>query len=128
MFKKNSAFGSFSVNELAKAKKFYSETLGLNLTENTEMGLLDIHIADNFDIMVYPKPDHSPATFTILNFHVDDIGKSVDELSAKGVTFEHYDYEGIKTDEKGIMRGGPGPSIAWFKDPAGNILSVIEDK
>jgi len=127
LFKKNSAFGSFSVNDLEKAREFYSKTLELNVTKDNEMGLLDIHIADNYDIMVYPKPDHTPATFTILNFHVDNIDKSVDELSAKGIKFEHYEFGEIKTDEKGIMRGN-GPNIAWFKDPAGNILSVIEIK
>jgi hypothetical protein len=91
--------------------------------------MLNIHIAGNESaIMVYPKPNHQPATYTILNFPVDDVEKTVDELSAKGVQFEHYNYEQLKTDAKGISRGNGGPTIAWFKDPAGNILSVLEPK
>jgi catechol 2,3-dioxygenase-like lactoylglutathione lyase family enzyme len=104
-----------------EAKRFYSETLGLRVSE--EYGMLSLHIAGEWDVLVYPKADHTPATFTILNFPVDDIDKAVDELIERGVRFERYDDS--DTDEKGIYRGG-GPLIAWFKDPAGNILSVIQ--
>jgi len=123
MFKNTKAFSGFSVNDLQKAKEFYSETLGLEVSEN--MGL-ELHIAGGNNIFVYPKPNHTPATFTILNFIVDNIDKAVEELTNKGVIFEKYEGT-IKTDEKGIHRG-EGPTIAWFKDPAGNILSVLEQK
>ena len=123
MFKNTKAFSGFSVNDLKKAKEFYSETLGLEVSEN--MGL-ELHIAGGNNIFVYPKPNHTPATFTILNFIVDNIDKAVEELTNKGVIFEKYEGT-IKTDEKGIHRG-EGPTIAWFKDPAGNILSVLEQK
>ena len=113
MFKNTKAFSGFSVNDLQKAKQFYSETLGLEVSEN--MGL-ELHIAGGNKIFVYPKPNHTPATFTILNFPVDDIEKTVEELRKKGVIFESYE-DPIKTDENGIFRGG-GPNIAWFKDPA----------
>jgi len=125
MFKDTKAVSSFSVNDLQKAKKFYSETLGLDVTEGS-MGILNINLAGGGKIFVYPKPNHTPATFTVLNFPVADVEKTVDELTALGITFEHYDGQ-IKTDEKGIVRGG-GPVIAWFKDPAGNILSVLEER
>ena len=115
------AFSSFSVNDLSKAKEFYAETLGLKVSAS-EMGL-ELH-PGNTDVFIYPKPNHEPATFTVLNFLVDDIDKAVDELGKSGVKFEHYEGE-IETDEKGIHRNG-GPKIAWFKDPAGNILSVLE--
>jgi predicted enzyme related to lactoylglutathione lyase len=121
MLQTNNAFSSFSVDDLQKAKEFYSQTLGLKVNES-EMGL-EIHPGDT-DVFIYPKPNHTPATFTVLNFQVDDINKAVDELKQNGVRFEHYDGQ-IKTDEKGIFHNG-GPSIAWFKDPAGNILSVLE--
>ena len=130
MFKNTKAFSSFSVNNLQKAKEFYSKTLGINVSDNP-MGLIELHIAGSNNIMVYPKPNHEPATFTVLNFPVDDIDKTVDELTTKGVVFEQYDFAELKTDEKGISRGDGGergPSIAWFKDPAGNILSVVEEK
>jgi catechol 2,3-dioxygenase-like lactoylglutathione lyase family enzyme len=123
MFKNTKAFSGFSVNDLQKARQFYSEILGLEVSEN--MGL-ELHIAGGNHILVYPKPNHTPATFTILNFPVDNIEKAVEELRKRGVTFESYE-DPIKTDEKGIFRGG-GPNIAWFKDPAGNILSVLEQK
>ena len=120
MFKDTKAFSGFSVNDIPKAKAFYSETLGLDVSE--ENGMLQLHIAGGNPIIVYPKPDHTPATFTILNFPVDNIDKAVDELRKRGVRFEiYYDTQ----DEKGISRGN-GPNIAWFKDPAGNILSVLE--
>ena len=121
MLQTRNAFSSFSVNDLKKAREFYGQTLGLKVSES-EMGL-EIHPGDT-DVFIYPKPNHTPATFTVLNFLVDDIDKAVDELKQKGVSFEHYEEE-IKTNEKGIHRNG-GPSIAWFKDPAGNILSVVE--
>ena len=123
MFKNTKAFSGFSVNDLQKARQFYGEVLGLDVSEN--MGL-ELHIAGGNNILVYPKPNHTPATFTILNFPVDDIEKAVEELRKKGVIFEKYD-DPIKTDEHGIFRG-EGPNIAWFKDPAGNILSVLEQK
>ena len=124
MFKDIKAFSSFSVNDLEKAKKFYQDTLGLEVTDNN--GLLELRIAGSNPVMIYPKPNHVPATFTVLNFPVDDVEKAVDELTQKGVPFEHYDMEQLKTDEKGISRGNGGPTIAWFTDPAGNILSVLE--
>ena len=121
MLQTRNAFSSFSVNDLKKASDFYGQTLGLKVSES-EMGL-EIHPGDT-DVFIYPKPNHTPASFTVLNFLVDDIDKAVDELKENGVSFERYDGE-IKTNEKGIHRNG-GPSIAWFKDPAGNILSVVE--
>lgn len=121
MLQTKSAFSSFSVNDLKKAKDFYAQTLGLKVKES-EMGL-EIHPGDT-DVFIYPKPNHTPAEFTVLNFLVDDIDQAVDELKKNGVSFEQYDGE-IKTNEKGIHRNG-GPTIAWFKDPAGNILSVLE--
>ncbi len=126
MFKNSKAFSSFSVNDIQKAKEFYSNTLGLEVHDNP-MGVIELHIAGSNNIMVYPKPNHEPATFTVLNFPVDDINKAVDELTAKGIVFEQYGGE-IKTDEKGISRDPRGPAIAWFKDPAGNIFSVIQEK
>src|ERR671928_1071785 len=117
MLTNTKAFSGFAVDDVPKAKKFYSETLGLRVSE--EYGMLWLHIAGECDILVYPKPGHTPATFTILNFPVDDIDKAVDELAERGVCFERYD--GLEQDEKGIYRGG-GPYIAWFKDPAGNVL------
>jgi catechol 2,3-dioxygenase-like lactoylglutathione lyase family enzyme len=119
MFEKSKAFSGFSVADLPQAEKFYSETLGLRVSE--ENGMLTLHIAGDRDTLVYPKDDHMPATYTILNFPVDDIEAAVDELANRGVVFEHYDW----VDEKGINRQG-GPLIAWFKDPAGNILSVLQ--
>lgn len=125
MFKNTKAFSGFSVNDIQKAKNFYSQTLGLEVSEMN--GLLTLHIAGGTEILIYPKPDHTPATFTILNFPVDNIEQAVDELTKRGVRFEIYNEKDLKTDEKGIFRGG-GPLIAWFKDPAGNILSVLEQK
>ena len=121
MLNSSGAFSSFAVSDLQKAKQFYAETLGIDVKESKEG--LELH-PENTDVFIYPKPDHQPATFTVLNFLVDDIEATVDELNQKGVRFEQYEGE-IKTDEKGIHRNG-GPTIAWFKDPAGNILSVIE--
>jgi catechol 2,3-dioxygenase-like lactoylglutathione lyase family enzyme len=121
MFKDTQAFSGFSVDNIPKAKAFYSNTLGLEITE--EYGMLRLHLATGAEILIYPKEDHVPATYTILNFQVDNIEKSTEELIARGVAFEHYP----GTDEKGIQRG-EGPLIAWFKDPAGNILSVLQER
>lgn len=123
MFHDTKAFSGFSVDDLEKAKAFYGQTLGLEVTEAN--GLLQLHIAGGTNILVYPKPNHTPAAFTILNFPVKDIEQAVDQLNARGVRFESYNEGDLVTDEKGIFRGG-GPKIAWFKDPAGNVLSVIE--
>ena len=123
MFKNTHAFSSFSVDDIEKARKFYGEVLGLEIT--TPMDQLQLNMADGHKIFVYGKPNHVPATFTILIFPVDDVEKAVDELTAKGVKFEIYNEGQMKTDDKGIARGG-GPTIAWFKDPAGNFLSVLE--
>jgi len=119
-------FSSFSVNDLQKARDFYTNTLGVEATVN-DMGILDLKLAGGNSVIIYPKPNHEPATFTVLNFAVEDLDKAVDELIAAGIKFEQYDFGEMKTDEKGIMRGnGHGPDIAWFKDPAGNILSVMK--
>ena len=123
MFREAESFCSFSVNDLQKAKEFYSQTLGLDVAETPEG--LELHTGNN-TVFLYPKPNHTPASFTVLNFHVDDIEEAVDELNALGVSLERYDQPDLKTDERGIFRG-PGPQIAWFKDPAGNILSVLEE-
>ena len=125
IFKEAESFSSFSVNDLQKAKEFYSQTLGLEVSETPEG--LELHTADN-TVFLYPKPNHTPASFTVLNFHVDDIEAAVDELKGLGVSLEQYDLPDIKTDERGIARGPKGPAIAWFKDPAGNILSVLEER
>jgi catechol 2,3-dioxygenase-like lactoylglutathione lyase family enzyme len=125
MLAQSKAFSGFAVDDLEKARDFYGETLGLEVELIEEPGLLSIHLAGGRDTLVYPKPDFEPATYTILNFPVDDVGAAVDELTARGVSFERYD--GFEQDEKGIARG-PGPEIAWFKDPAGNILAVLESE
>jgi predicted enzyme related to lactoylglutathione lyase len=131
MLNDKKAFSSFSVNDTEKARSFYQDTLGLNVNK-IEMGggygLLELDVTGGSKVMIYPKPNHTPATFTVLNFPVDDLDKTVDELIAKGVKFEQYDMGEIKTDEKGIARGnGMGPDIAWFTDPAGNIISVMKN-
>jgi catechol 2,3-dioxygenase-like lactoylglutathione lyase family enzyme len=118
------AFSGYSVDDIPKAKEFYGETLGLEVSEIPEAGLLQVGIANGGRVLIYPKDDHKPATFTVLNFPVDDVEEAVDELTKRGVHFEHYEGE-IKTDAKGIARNG-GPTLAWFKDPAGNILSVLD--
>lgn len=126
LFKNSKAFSSFSVDDLQKAKKFYGATLGLEVDERPEG--LELRLGGGGQVFIYPKPNHTPASFTILNFPVDDIDQAVGQLVKHGVTFEHYDQPEIKTDEKGIARSdGRGPNIAWFKDPAGNILSVLQD-
>jgi predicted enzyme related to lactoylglutathione lyase len=123
MFKDSKAFSTFSADDVPKAKQFYGETLGLNVED--QMDGLALHLAGGGEVFIYPKDDHTAATFTVLNFPVDDIDATVDRLTAAGVPFEHY--EELGTDEKGIFRSdGEGPTIAWFKDPAGNILSVLE--
>ena len=123
MFANTKAFSGFAVDDLAAAKEFYGETLGLKVTEAN--GLLTLHIAGDRPTIVYPKPDHTPAAFTILNFPVDDIDAAVDALVARGVEFERYD--AMEQDERGVMRAG-GPYIAWFTDPAGNVLSVLQER
>lgn len=123
MIATNKAFSGFSVNDIQKAKKFYEDKLGMEVTEGP-MGVMELHINNDARVLVYPKPNHSPASYTVLNFPVDNIEQAVAELSSKGVRFIQYGGE-IKTDDKGIFRGG-GPLIAWFEDPAGNIMSVIE--
>jgi predicted enzyme related to lactoylglutathione lyase len=123
MFENTKAFSGFSVNDLEAAKKFYGEVLGLKTSER--YGLLTLHLAGDRDTLVYPKPDHSPATYTILNFAVDDIDAAVDELISRGVELVKYD--GLGQDDKGINRAG-GPYIAWFNDPAGNILAVLQER
>jgi len=124
MFKHTNAFSSFSVDNIEKAKEFYGKTLGLEVKDQPE-GSIGLKVGDGKEVMLYPKPNHVPATFTVLNFPIENIDKAVDDLTKRGVVFQHYDFGGIKTDPKGIMRGN-GPNIAWFADPAGNILSVIE--
>ncbi|ELR68004.1 Glyoxalase/bleomycin resistance protein/dioxygenase [Fulvivirga imtechensis AK7] len=125
MFKYKEAFSGFSVDDLEKARAFYRDTLGLTVKDSS-MGHLELHLTGNGPILIYPKPNHQSATFTILNFAVADIEEAVDVLIEKGIRFEQYD-DPIKTDEKGICRNDQGPAIAWFKDPAGNILSVLEE-
>lgn len=120
MFRTNQAYSGFSVGDIAAAKAFYSDILGLDVVEAN--GMLQLAIANGSRVLVYPKENHVPADFTILNFPVDDVEAAVDQLTRSGVTFERY--EGFPQDDKGIMRGN-GPDIAWFKDPAGNVLSVI---
>jgi catechol 2,3-dioxygenase-like lactoylglutathione lyase family enzyme len=121
MLAHSKAFSGFAVPDLDEARRFYGETLGLKTTD--EHGMLTLQLAGDRPTLIYPKPDFTPATYTILNFPVEDIDATVDELTARGVTFERYD--GFEQDEKGIARGN-GPDIAWFKDPAGNILSVLQ--
>ena len=124
MFENSKAFTGFSVNDIQKAKQFYGDKLGLNVSE--ENGLLNLHLAGGNKVLIYPKPNHTPASFTILNFPVDNIERAVDDLTGNGVRMERYEGQ-LQTDAKGIHRGG-GPLIAWFKDPAGNICSVLEQK
>lgn len=124
MLRASNAFGGFSVNDVPAAMKFYGDTLGLKVSE--DHGIMTINLSNGGNVIAYPKANHEPATFTILNFPVPDVDKAVDVLVARGVTFERYDGSDIKTDSKGVMRGN-GPTIAWFKDPAGNILSVIDE-
>ena len=125
MLAESKAFSGFAVDDLDSAKEFYGETLGLDVELlDAGPGLLTLHLTDGRDAMIYRKEDNRPANHTILNFPVDDIDAAVDELASRGVAFERY--EGFEQDEKGIARG-PGPNIAWFEDPAGNILAVLEE-
>ena len=117
------AFSGFSADDIPRVKDFYVGILGLDISESH--GVLTLRLAGGNHILIYPKPNHVPATFTVLNFPVDDVDLAVEELTKRGVRFEQYDLPNLKTDKKGIMRG-KGPTIAWFKDPAGNILSVID--
>lgn len=123
IFKNTKAFSSFSVNDLEEAKKFYGQTLGLEVSESEEG--LNLQIKGGNDVFIYPKPNHVPATFTVLNFVVDDVDRTADELSKLGIRFQIYNKGDLKTDDKGIFQGKP--KIAWFKDPAGNFLSVLEN-
>ena len=125
MLEDSKAFSGFAVPDVEKAKEFYGKTLGLKVSE--DHGMLRLHLSGGNNVLVYPKPNHVPATFTILNFPVNDVDQAVDKLSKRGVQFEIYDKPDLKTDQKGIMRG-KGPTIAWFKDPAGNILSVLQSE
>ena len=122
MLADSKAFSGFAVPDVAQARQFYGETLGLRVSEAN--GMLHLQLAGGRDILVYPKPDHTPASYTILNFPVDDVEGTVDGLTERGVQFERY--QGIDQDDKGIFRGG-GPLIAWFKDPGGNVLSIIAE-
>ena len=122
MFANTKAFSGFAVDDIATARQFYEDTLGLRVSQ--EEGMLFLHLSGDRDTLVYEKPDFAPATYTILNFVVDDVEAAVDELTTRGVRFERYD--GFDQDEKGIARG-QGPDIAWFTDPAGNILSVLKE-
>ena len=122
-FKNTKAFSSFSVKDLDEAKRFYGQTLGLEVSESDE-GLI-LQTKGGIDVFIYPKPDHTPATFTVLNFIVDDVDSAVNELTKMGVNFQIYDKGELKTDDRGVFQGKP--KIAWFKDPAGNFLSIIEN-
>jgi catechol 2,3-dioxygenase-like lactoylglutathione lyase family enzyme len=123
MFGDTKAFSGFAVDDIERAKEFYGETLGIEVTEQN--GMLTLLLAGDRPTLIYPRPNHVPAEYTILNFPVDDIEATVAELASRGVTFERYEGTPMETDENGIFRGG-GPLIAWFKDPAANVLSVIE--
>lgn len=124
MLRDSKGFSGFSVNDIEKANEFYGRTLGVKVSQSDD--LLHLYLAGGTTVLVYPKRDHTPATFTILNFPVDDVDEAVDELTKRGVRFEIYDDGDLRTDERGVFRGR-GPVIAWFKDPAGNILSVLEE-
>src|SRR5215510_15008609 len=125
IFQDARSFSSFSVNDLQKAKEFYGDKLGLDVSMTKEG--LELNAGDNA-VFIYPKPNHTPASFTVLNFPVEDIEEAVNELDALGINLEHYNLPDMKTNQRGIARGPKGPTIAWFKDPAGNILSVVEPK
>jgi predicted enzyme related to lactoylglutathione lyase len=125
MFRNSKAFSGFSVHDLQKAKQFYSHNLKIDVVQDEDMPILTLRLAGGNNVILYEKENHIPATFTVLNFPVDNIDEAVRELKSHGIGFEAYDYPGLVTDEDNIMRGN-GPNIAWFKDPSGNILSVIE--
>jgi len=124
VLRESRAFSGYSVDDVPKARAFYGDTLGLDVVE--ENGMLMLELVGGGRVLMYPKPDHVPATFTVLNFPVADIEATVDWLTGRGVRFEHYEGTEIETDARGIFRGG-GPLIAWFSDPAGNVLSVLQD-
>jgi predicted enzyme related to lactoylglutathione lyase len=126
MFRTNKAFSSFSIEQIGEARKFYGEILGLEVSDGVTKGQAVLTLGDGHRVYLYEKADHQPATFTVLNFQVSDIDQTVDALTALGIRFERYDLPDLKTDAKGISR--QGPIIAWFKDPAGNILSVVAEK
>jgi predicted enzyme related to lactoylglutathione lyase len=127
MFRDSPAFASFSVDDTEKARTFYGQKLGLDVRDGQQPGIIELHLGDGAQVMVYPKGnDHKPATFTVLNFAVKDIDRAVDDLNRVGIEMERYDMGGGTGDAKGIQRDERGPAIAWFKDPAGNILSVLE--
>jgi catechol 2,3-dioxygenase-like lactoylglutathione lyase family enzyme len=129
IFKDAPIFASFAVKDLDPAREFYGRTLGLDVRDDKEMGIFSIHAPDKSHVMVYPKPDHQPAVFTVLNLQVHDIDEAVDALASAGVKFEQYDSADMKTDAKGVVRGDKGgPSIAWFRDPSRNIVSVMEGR
>jgi catechol 2,3-dioxygenase-like lactoylglutathione lyase family enzyme len=124
-FQTDGAFSGFSVDDIDAARKFYKDTLGLDVDDN-DMGFLNLRLASGSSILIYSKPNHEPASYTILNFPVDDVDAAVDELNGRGVKTKIYSDDEMATDEKGIARGnGRGPDIAWFEDPAGNVLSVL---
>lgn len=128
MLKHSHTFSSYSIDDIGKAKAFYGEVLGLDIRQHPDMeDLLELHLEGRSPVLLYGKKDHVPATFTVLNFPVEDVEKTVDDLTSHGVRFESYDLPGIKTDAKGISHS-MGPDIAWFRDPAGNILSVLSPK
>jgi catechol 2,3-dioxygenase-like lactoylglutathione lyase family enzyme len=124
MLGKSRAFSSFSMADVEATRAFYRDLLGLEVVDG-DMGTLELHLAGGQTVMLYPKPDHAPATFTVLNFPVTSVDEAVAALTRRGVRFEQYDLPGVKTDARGIARG-PGPTIAWFKDPGGNVLSLIQ--
>ncbi len=125
IFKEAKAFSSFAINDLQQAKEFYGQTLGLRISEQPEG--LALNLPNGNSVFLYPKPNHTPASFTVLNFLVEDVEDAVDELNRLGVRMEKFNQPNLQTDERGIHRGARGPTIAWFKDPAGNILSVMEE-
>jgi catechol 2,3-dioxygenase-like lactoylglutathione lyase family enzyme len=129
MLKNSKAFSSFAVRDIDAARRFYSQKLGVDVSDVPGMeGLLQLNLAGGLKVMVYPKPDHAPAVFTVLNFPVDDVERVVDALVERGVRFEVYKDGPVKTNAKGIADDGQGPRIAWFRDPSGNILSVLEEQ
>jgi predicted enzyme related to lactoylglutathione lyase len=125
VLRNSAAFSGFSVDDVSKAKHFYGEVLGLDVSADGTMGTLTLNLGSGAKVLIYPKANHTPATFTLLNFPVENVEREVDQLSERGVRFEVYAEGNLKTDRKGISRGS-GPTIAWFKDPAGNFLSVLE--
>ncbi len=128
MLKDTKAFSGFSVDDIQRAKEFYSHTLGLQVSEVYNGQLLELHLASGMKVLIYPKANHTPATFTILNFPVDNLEQTMEELGKRGIHFEIYNEGDVKTDKRGISSSTNGPKIAWFKDPAGNILSILEQK